>query len=243
MFLGLYVYFKMHSLTYAGLATFGGIFLIQVVRFTIIGFKNKKLIQSGINEVDQMDGFQFEEYLALLFKMSGYNAKITKSRGDFGADLILVKDNVKTVVQAKRYSSNVGIKAIQEVVGAVQHYKADKSMVITNSYFTNPAIELAKTNNVELINRDQLVKMLLEVRPGDSRKKQKNLPPEKIANSNREKIDIPVCPRCEKEMVIRKSRQGNEFFGCSNFPSCRQTMGIRYEQNKSFMAAPDVHSK
>jgi HJR/Mrr/RecB family endonuclease len=33
-------------------------------------------------------------------------------------------------------------------------------MIFTNSYFTKSAIELAKINNVELINRDKLKQLI-----------------------------------------------------------------------------------
>lgn len=37
----------------------------------------------------------------------------------------------------------------------------------------------------------------------------------------------PMCPRCGKEMVVRVarrgSRAGSEFWGCSNYPTCRAT--------------------
>lgn len=207
-------------------ATVGGIILIQVVRFTIIGIKNRRLMQSGIREIDEMDGFQFEQYLALLFKKHGYNVKVTKSRSDFGADLILTKNGVKTVVQAKRYASNVGIKAIQEIIGAVKHYNADQSMVVTNSYYTKAAMELARTNNVELINRDQLVNMLLEVSTDNVEIDSDNNVPKTAAEPINEEVKIPDCPRCGTKMVLRRSRQGIEFFGCVNFPSCRQTKDI-----------------
>ena len=33
------------------------------------------------------------------------------------------------------------------------------------------------------------------------------------------------CPNCSAKMVIRKnSKNGNEFFGCSNFPKCRKSI-------------------
>lgn len=38
---------------------------------------------------------------------------------------------------------------------------------------------------------------------------------------------IPVCPMCGVPMVLRTakrgSHQGNQFYGCANYPSCRQT--------------------
>lgn len=34
---------------------------------------------------------------------------------------------------------------------------------------------------------------------------------------------LAACPRCGSEMVLRRSRQGESFLGCSRFPSCRGT--------------------
>ena len=48
--------------------------------------------------------------------------------GDFGADL----DNY-IVVQAKRYSKKVGVKAVQEVVAAKAHYGCREGIVVTSN--------------------------------------------------------------------------------------------------------------
>ncbi|MEK5521745.1 hypothetical protein B5V89_14565 [Heyndrickxia sporothermodurans] len=111
-------------------------------------------------EVDKMDGYDFERYLVPLFTCIGYNVVVTKGSGDYGADLILKKKRKKYVVQAKRYSSSIGVAAIQQVVGAIRYYKADGAMVVTNQYFTPAAEELAKHNRVKLIDRDELTYMI-----------------------------------------------------------------------------------
>lgn len=54
---------------------------------------------------------------------------MTKASGDGGVDLILLKDGIKTAVQCKRYSGNVGVSAIQEV------YAEKTSMVVTQPLF------------------------------------------------------------------------------------------------------------
>ncbi len=51
--------------------------------------------QSGIDEIDQMTGRQFEEYVGTLFEKHGYRITYTPATGDFGADLILKKGNEK----------------------------------------------------------------------------------------------------------------------------------------------------
>lgn len=76
----------------------------------IIGIKRtERLKRSGIADIDKMEGVQFEQYLGHLFQAQGYKTQVTKAAGDFGADLILQKAGRKIVIQAKRYSKNVGI--------------------------------------------------------------------------------------------------------------------------------------
>jgi HJR/Mrr/RecB family endonuclease len=115
---------------------------------------------SGIDEIDTMTGEQFEQRLAVLFRTLGYRVSPTRATGDFGADLVLDRDGVRTVVQAKRWDSSVGIEAVYEVVGAKAHYGASEAVVVTNLLFTPAAVELADDNGVALVERDELVNLL-----------------------------------------------------------------------------------
>jgi DNA topoisomerase-1 len=36
----------------------------------------------------------------------------------------------------------------------------------------------------------------------------------------------PTCPQCEGPMVLRKGREGGEFYGCANYPNCRGTRPV-----------------
>lgn len=127
--------------------------------------KVDRLKRSGIKEIDQMDGRQFENYLGHLFRMHGYAAEVTQSSGDYGADLVITKGGRRIVVQAKRYKNNVGLKAVQEIYTAMNHYKAAEAWVVTNSDYTEQAYTLARSNGVKLINRNQLIEMILAVNP------------------------------------------------------------------------------
>jgi len=42
-----------------------------------------------------------------------------------------------------------------------------------------------------------------------------------ITAAHREQNNIGVCPKCGKDMIIRTSRKGERFAGCTNFPNCR----------------------
>jgi restriction system protein len=142
-----------------------------------------------------MDGIQFGHYLRHLFISRGYKVEVTQASGDYGADLVLRKNDKKIVVQAKRYSKNVGISAIQQVVGSKAHYNADEAWAITNSDFTEAAVKLAQSNEVRLINREQLIEMIT------------NMNPEAIPNPQKVMMEhIPdekSCDRCGNDMVLK----------------------------------------
>ncbi len=119
------------------------------------------LAQSNIQDTDKMTGNEFEDFLSSLFLLLGYQVKKTKLSGDFGADLI-IENGIKIIVQAKRYSKSVSLSAIQEITAAKKHYQIDNAWVITNNYFTEPAKNLASDNNIRLINREELAKLILK---------------------------------------------------------------------------------
>lgn len=113
-----------------------------------------------INYIDSLSGIEFENILKLLFSQMGYSVKLTKASGDQGADLLLSKSGIEKIVQAKCYHDKVSNTAVQEAVAAKAYYKYPQATVVTNNYFTQGAKDLAKANNVELIDRDQLIKLL-----------------------------------------------------------------------------------
>lgn len=164
-------------------AFIGGVLIFSAI-LIVVGYMNatmrKKINRSGILEVDKMTGIQFEKFLMLRYRSMGYIVKETPVSGDFGADLVLHKNSRKIVVQTKRYSKTVGLKAVQEVSSAKPHYKADEAWVVTNNYFTVAAKQLAATNNVKLINRDHLIEILIENEVKDKKRPQKGKPPSLI---------------------------------------------------------------
>ena len=152
-----------------------GAFLIAFIANAI---RYQKLKKSGILNVDEMTGKEFEEYLRVLFLERGYQVQLTKITGDYGADLVLSSKNRKIIVQAKRHKKNVGIKAVQEISAAKNHYQADECWVVTNSYYTEPAKNLAKSNQVRLVDRTLLMKWMLEMKKNNETRKGITSPPQ-----------------------------------------------------------------
>ncbi|WP_249193926.1 MULTISPECIES: restriction endonuclease [Burkholderia cepacia complex] len=106
--------------------------------------------------VDAMNGYDFEKFLGEVFQSIGYDVEGTKLSGDQGADLFVSRFGKKIVIQAKNYSGSVGNAAVQEAISAKGFYGCDEAMVVTNSYFTRSALELAEATSVRLIGRREL---------------------------------------------------------------------------------------
>ncbi|MDL1956799.1 MAG: restriction endonuclease [Candidatus Desulfofervidus auxilii] len=110
--------------------------------------------------LESLRGVEFENCLYDCFKTLGYFVEKTPSSGDYGVDLVLKHGDKKIAVQVKGTADPVGIKAVQEVYSGKDFYDCEEAWVITNSYFTDSAIKLAKKLNVGLINKQRLLKFL-----------------------------------------------------------------------------------
>jgi HJR/Mrr/RecB family endonuclease len=126
--------------------------------------KRQNSINLKIDKMDTMTGKEFENFLYCMYSELGYKVVLTQDSQDYGVDLVLYKNGIKTIVQAKRRNSSVGLNAVQEIVAGIKYYKADKGIVITNNYFTNNAHNLASANEVILINRDALIDLIYKVK-------------------------------------------------------------------------------
>lgn len=120
----------------------------------------KRLQASDMASVDQMTGRQFELYLEVLFIGLGYQVEQLPTSTDYGADLILVLGETRIAVQAKRYKANVGNRAVQMILGAKKYYGCDEAWIITNSFYTKAAIQMASKTEVRLYDRNGLLEFM-----------------------------------------------------------------------------------
>ncbi|MCJ7572026.1 MAG: topoisomerase DNA-binding C4 zinc finger domain-containing protein [Candidatus Thermoplasmatota archaeon] len=47
-----------------------------------------------------------------------------------------------------------------------------------------------------------------------------------IKNASRQQNVIAKCPKCSKDLVVRFSKKGNRFVGCTGYPECKNTYPI-----------------
>ncbi|MGY4709425.1 restriction endonuclease [Mycolicibacterium sp. CBM1] len=114
---------------------------------------------SGQAAVDAMGGVEFEHYVAAVLRGRGYMVEITRATGDFGVDLIAVKDGVRTAVQCKRQNRVVNGSAVQQVVAGAAIHDCTATMVVSNHRYTRAAEQLAQAHGCVLVDRTRLARL------------------------------------------------------------------------------------
>lgn len=120
--------------------------------------KNKKSKSWTDKNISLMSGRDFEYFCADLLRCNGFSkVVITQASKDKGVDIIAWRNDEKYAIQCKCYTDNkVGFQAVQEVYTGKAIYDCKKAMVMTNSKFTEEAIESAQKLGVILLNGNTL---------------------------------------------------------------------------------------
>ncbi len=136
------------------------LFLFLLIWF-IISYISKR--RSRVRDFDLLDGHEFEYYCADLLRKRGFKeVEMTKGSGDYGIDILAERDGVTYAIQCKCYGDSVGVKAVQEAYAGRDYYDCMVGAVLTNQYFTGPAVEAAKKLKILLWDRGYLESMAEE---------------------------------------------------------------------------------
>lgn len=139
-----------------------GIILILILIVVLVG-RYLRGSRKGAGIMDAMEGHEFEYFCAELLKNRGFEeVEVTKGSGDYGIDILAEKEGVTYAIQCKCYGAPVGVKAIQEAYAGRDYYDRMVGAVMTNQYFTAPAVEAAKKLKILLWDRGYLESMLEE---------------------------------------------------------------------------------
>lgn len=139
------------------------ILVVIILAWLIVKLASRIKMHYRDKQLDDMEGLDFEYYCADLLRNRGFiEVEVTKSSGDYGVDILAEKDGVTYAIQCKRYSAPVGVKAIQEAYAGRDYYDKMVGCVLTNQYFTQPAVEAAKKLKILLWDRGYLEEMIEE---------------------------------------------------------------------------------
>ncbi|MEG1825283.1 MAG: SNF2-related protein [Cloacibacillus sp.] len=125
-----------------------------------------------IEVVDALSGADFERFAAALYQKQGMEVMITPGSNDYGADVIVHSgEKYGLLIQCKHAENPLKAMApngVQEVLASLEVYKKRNNrdytgLVLTNAAgYTQNAQRTAQANNVQLLSRLALKKMLYD---------------------------------------------------------------------------------
>jgi len=124
---------------------------------------------TAVLDLQRLSGVDFEHVIGRLLHRMGLRAEVTKATGDGGIDIIATLDRPiiggRYLIQCKRLAldSPVGAAIVREFYGALTaDRRAAKGILVTTSGFTAQAREFARNLPIELVDGEQLAKLLAQ---------------------------------------------------------------------------------
>lgn len=116
------------------------------------------------HDINKLGGHDFEALVEELIKKMGFVVGERKLAADGGIDMVAwTNESIiggTYVIQCKRYTQKVAEPVIRDLYGVVHSRNANKGILITNSAFTDSAVEFAKNKQLELIDGGKLQSLL-----------------------------------------------------------------------------------
>lgn len=167
---------------------------------------------------------RFEEVCQRFYDTKGIRSETTPLGPDGGIDIRLYQDNAEhatSLVQCKAWGERVvGVKEVRELLGVMTHEKISKAFFMTTGRFSDDAKEVAKSNKITLIDGEMFLMMIKRLPDAD----QKSL----LDFATEGDYKTPTCPSCGIKMKHVPGKAGRaDFWGCNNYPRCRQTLWMR----------------
>lgn len=167
---------------------------------------------------------RFEAVVEALFQQAGLETKSQSHGADGGVDIWLYAGQKAEaplgLVQCKHWTSRpVGVDKIRELRGVMAAQKVGRGIFATTASFTAEATRFGRENGIDLLDVDRLLAMIAKRTP----------------EQQRALLDValegdywrPSCASCGTKMVERTSdKTGDAFWGCSNFPRCKNTLNM-----------------
>ena len=168
----------------------------------------------------QIEWRRFEELCAAYFQALGFRTDVVPAGAGGGVDINLYEqgaERASTLVQCQPWNAyRVGIKPVRGLLGAMASGNVGEGVMVTSGKFTQEARDFARKEKISLVDGAELLVKFAD------------LAPEKAVGllrfATQGDFQTPTCPVCALKMIPRKSTtHGRKFWGCRNYPSCKQT--------------------
>jgi restriction system protein len=121
-----------------------------------------------LEQLYALQPYEFEQYVADLFRQKGYRVKLHGRRGDNGVDLRLTQPNGKeAIVQCKRYRKSIGPDIVRELYGTLMHERVSHAFLVTTADISDAARAWAQGKPMTLIDGRTLTHIITVMKETD----------------------------------------------------------------------------
>lgn len=168
---------------------------------------------------------RFEAVVQALFAQAGFEARSQSHGADGGVDIWLHSRHaggaLVSVVQCKHWQGRpVPVSAMREFFGVMASHGLKRGTYATSSRFTADALAFARAHGINAQDGAGLLKLIASRTP----EQQAAL----LAVAFEGEYWRPTCASCGVKMAERvHGKTGQRFWGCVNYPRCRNTLAMR----------------
>jgi restriction system protein len=173
--------------------------------------------------ITSMTWRDFERLVGEVFRRQGFMVSGFGGQGpDGGVDLGLTKNGRRYLVQCKHWRTrHVPVTVVRELNGVVSAQGAHGGFVVTGGEFSREAREFADSCGIKLIDGSALEELI------------GGIPSRKSAADSDVAVaaqPMTTCPQCGTAMIQRTAKKGQfagqVFWGCQQYPKCREILKI-----------------
>lgn len=177
--------------------------------------------------LQDLDWRRFELLAAAIWRARGHRVEEQTGGADGGVDFrVYQKDapaRLWAVAQCKSWrGSEVGVEPVRALWGVCAHFNAEVALFYGLPQFTSAAREFSNNKALRLFSSDEVLAQIAQL-PTEAQA-------QLLQDATRGDYRTPSCPGCLQACVVRTNqRDGNQFWGCRNYPrrGCHSTFVYR----------------
>ena len=196
---------------------------------------NDVIVPSENGATSQIDHIVFAKGGIFVIETKNYSGRIYGTDDQREWTQVLAYGKKKNRFYSPVKQNQTHIYRLKEVLGnsykltsCVVFLRADISFTESEYLFTPSELKryLKVQANQEIISAKELEDAYQKILHYKENPVQSTKEHVKEIKENMKKIAKNICPRCGGELVLRHSKDGNSFYGCSNYPKCKFTKKV-----------------
>lgn len=176
---------------------------------------------------------RFEELCVRTFEHKGFTCKTQSHGADEGIDIHLYFGQetltLDRIVQCKAWKKKVPVEPMRAFLGTIVSVGAKRGTFVSRGGFTSDAIEFAAKNGIHTIDDIQLLELISNLGPVESR-----ILLERVTEGD---YTTPTCASCGIKLVPRSLESDKPFWGCRNWKRFNRGCNTKMHMTSDQIAA------